>query len=273
MSARAVAAAARERLEAAGVPDAAFEAEALTRHAGGLSRAAFFAGAPLDATAAARLEALLARRLRREPTPYLTGVREFHGLELAVGRGALIPRPETELLVELGLAELRERPDATVLDVGTGCGAVAVALAVAEPRARVLASDVSADALRLAARNAARHGAAVSLARGHLAAAVARADVVLANLPYVPARAIDALQPEVRRWEPRLALDGGEDGLDLIRALLDDCGARLRPRLAAFEVGLGQAEAVAAHAAALGADADVAHDLAGWERAVTARWR
>ena len=136
-----------------------------------------------------------------------------------------------------------------------------------------LATDVSADALRLAARNAARHGAAVALARGHLAAAVARADVVLANLPYVPARDIDALQPEIRRWEPRLALDGGEDGLDLVRALLDDCGARLRPRLAALEVGPGQAGPVAAHAAALGAETDVALDLAGRERAVTARWR
>lgn len=273
MSARAAAASARARLEAAGVPDAAIEAETLTRHASGLDRAAFFAGAPIDGAAAARLEALLARRLRREPTPYLTGVREFHGVELAVGRGALIPRPETELLVELGLAELRERPDATVLDVGAGCGAVALALALVEPRARVLATDVSADALRLAARNVARHGVAVALARGHLADAVARADVVLANLPYVPARAIDALQPEIRRWEPRLALDGGADGLDLVRALLDDCGARLRPRLAALEVGPGQAGPVAAYAAALGAETDVARDLAGRERAVTARWR
>ena len=117
MKARAAAARVRAELEAAGIPDAAIEAEVLTRHASGLSRAAYFADAPVADGSCARLETLVERRLRREPTPYLTGTREFHGLEFVVGPGALIPRPETELLVELGLAELERNPAATVVDV------------------------------------------------------------------------------------------------------------------------------------------------------------
>lgn len=273
MKARAAAARVHAELEAAGIPDAAIEAEVLTRHASGLSRAAYFADAAVAEGSCARLEALVERRRRREPTPYLTGTREFHGLEFAVGPGALIPRPETELLVEVGLAELERAPGATVVDVGTGCGAIAVAVASAAPGARVIATDVSADALGIAALNVARHGVSVALTQGDLAFAVMRAEIVLANLPYVPAAAIEGLQPEIRGWEPHVALDGGGDGLDLVRRLLDDCAARLRPRLAAFEVGLGQAGPVAELAESLGAEAAITHDLAGWERVVTARWR
>jgi len=273
VKARAAAARVRAELEAAGIPDAAIEAEVLTRHASGLSRAAYFADAPAADGACTRLEALVERRLRREPTPYLTGLREFHGLEFAVGPGALIPRPETELLVELGIAELEREPGATVVDVGTGCGAVAIAVASAAPDASVIATDVSADALGVAALNVTKHGVAVALAQGDLARSFAQADIVLANLPYVPANAIEGLQPEIRGWEPHVALDGGGDGLDLVRRLLDDCATRLRPRLAAFEVGLGQAGPVAELARSLGAEAEIANDLAGWERVVTARWR
>ena len=273
MKARAAAARVRAELEAAGIPDAAIEAEVLTRHASGLSRAAYFADAPAGEGACARLAELVERRLRREPTPYLTGMREFHGLDFVVGPGALIPRPETELLVGVGLAELDREPAAVVVDVGTGCGAVAVAVADATPDARVVATDVSAAALGIAALNVARHGAPVALVRGDLALGVAGADIVLANLPYVPAGAIGGLQPEIRGWEPHVALDGGGDGLDLVRRLLEDCGTRLRPRLAAFEVGLGQAGPVAELAESLGAEAGITHDLAGWERVVTARWR
>ena len=272
MKARAAAARVRAELEAAGIPDAAIEAEVLTRHASGLSRSAFFADMAVDEGTWARLDALIARRLRREPTPYLTGVREFHGIELVVGPGALIPRPETELLVEIGLAELERDPEAIVLDMGTGCGGVAIAVASAAPGARVLATDVSASTLELAALNVERCRVAVSLMRGDLASGIARADIILANLPYVPAGIIETLQPEVRGWEPRVALDGGEDGLDLVRALLADCSARLRPRLLAFEVGMGQARRVVEIAEGLGAEAAIEHDLAGWERVVTARW-
>ncbi|MCY3505719.1 MAG: peptide chain release factor N(5)-glutamine methyltransferase [Chloroflexi bacterium] len=272
MKARAVAARVRAELEAAGIPDAALEAEVLTRHASGLSRGAFFADEPVPEGSCAELDALVARRLRREPAPYLTGIREFHGLEFLVGPGTLIPRPETELLVEIGVAELARCPDATVLDVGTGCGAIAIAVASGSPGANVIAADVSVDALRIAALNIERHDAAVSLVQSDLASSVTAADIVLANLPYVPEGDIEGLQPEVRQWEPRVALDGGADGLDLVRALLADCGSRLRPRLAAFEVGMGQAGRVAEEAERLGASASIEHDLAGWERVVTARW-
>ncbi len=273
MKARAAAARIRTRLEAARIPDAAFEAELLTRHASGLSRGAFFADACLGAGAEERLDALLTRRLRREPTSYLTGVREFHGVELIVGEGALIPRPETELLVEIGVAEAERIAGATVLDVGTGCGAIAIAVARGAPAAQVVATDVSARALRFASRNVARCGVAVSLRWSSLAGGVEQADVVLANLPYLPTDDIAELQPEVSQWEPRIALDGGDDGLDLVRALLTDCAERLRPQLAAFEVGLGQAREVAALVESHGAEAGIVPDLAGHERVVTARWR
>ena len=272
MRAREAAAQVRAELEAAGIPDAATEAELLTRHASGLSRSAFFADEPVPEGIGDELDALLARRLRREPTPYLTGLREFHGLELAVGPGALIPRPETELLVEIGLRELQCAPGATVLDLGTGCGAIAIAVAKNAPGARVVAADVSADALQVAALNVKRHGVRVALVRSDLAKANRGADIILANLPYVPEGIIETLQPEVQHWEPRVALNGGEDGLDLVRALLRDCESRLRPRLAAFEVGMGQARRVVETAEALGAEAGIEHDLVGWERAVTARW-
>lgn len=272
MKAREAAAQVRAELEAAGIPDAAMEAELLTRHASGLSRSAFFADEPVAEGIRDELDTLVARRLRREPTPYLTGLREFHGLELVVGPGALIPRPETELLVEVGLRELERDPGATVLDLGTGCGAIAIAIATAAPGTRVIAADVSADALAVAALNVKRHAVPVSLVRGDLARAIRRADIILANLPYVPEGIIETLQPEVQHYEPRVALNGGEDGLDLVRALLADCESRLRPRLVAFEVGMGQARHVVEAAEALGAEAGIEHDLVGWERVVTARW-
>jgi len=273
VKARAAAAEAREQLEAAGIQDAAMEAEVLTRHASGLSRSAYFADESVDEASQERLVELVARRLQREPTPYLTGLREFRGLDFTVGPGALIPRPETELLVELGLAELERAPESVVVDMGTGCGNIAIALAMAAPGARIVATDFSADALRLAATNVARHGAAVELVRADLGHALARADVILSNLPYVPTGVIPELQPEVRGWEPHVALDGGEDGLDLVRAVLDDCAARLRPRLVAFELGLGQARKLAEYVTRLGGEAGIEHDLVGWERVVTARWR
>jgi len=273
VKARTAAARIRSELVAAGIPDAAMEAEVLTRHASGLSRSEYFADEPVDEEAWTRLVALTERRLQREPTPYLTGIREFHGLEFTVGPGALIPRPETELLVEVGLSELKSDPLATLLDMGTGCGAIAIAIAKEAPKARVLATDISSDALHIASLNVARHAPQVGLIRGDLAHGIARADIILANLPYVPEGIIETLQPEVRQWEPRVALNGGEDGLDLLRALIQDCQMRLRPRLVAFEVGLGQARKLADTIRAVGAEADIVNDLVGWERVVTARWQ
>lgn len=262
---------ARERLAAAGVPDAAFEAELLVRTAAGLTRAQFFAGRPFPDDARGELEALLTRRLQREPAAHLIGVREFYELAFEVGRDVLVPRPETELLVELALAEARSGE--VIIDVGTGSGAIAVATARhLAGRAMVTATDVSPAALAYARRNARRNGANVAFARADLLAPFARADIVLANLPYIPAGEIDQLEPEVSRWEPRVALDGGADGFALIRRLVADCGERLRPRLLALEVGYGQAAEVARIVAAAGFAVELVPDLAGIDRLVVGRW-
>lgn len=273
MNAREVAGAAARRLEAAGLQDARFEAEVLVREAAGISRAQYFAGAILAGEARARLEQWLARRERREPLAYLTGWREFYGRRFAVGRGVLVPRPETELLVEEALTEIRQLVDACVLEVGTGSGAVAVSVAAEAPATRVVATEISAEALRFAALNAAAHAPGVQLVHGNLAEPIRTADIVVANLPYIPSDEIDALEPEVSRWEPRVALDGGTDGLQLVRELIDDCAQRLRPRLLALEVGFGQADTVARLSRLAGAEVRVRSDLAGIERVVCLRWR
>jgi release factor glutamine methyltransferase len=272
MTARAAAAHAARRLGAAGVPDPALEGEYLARHAGGLSRASFFAGALLTEEGGETLAGYVDRRIAREPSPYITGAREFYGLEFGVGPGVLVPRPETEMLVDIALEELQRAPRALVADSGTGSGCVAVAVAVAAAAARVVATDVSPAALAVARQNARNHGADVAFILGDLLTGLTRCDIVLANLPYIPAGEIDQLEPEVSRWEPRVALDGGADGFSLIHRLIDDCATRLRPRLLALEVGYGQAEAVAAYARQHTPDVTIRRDLAGIDRIVCVRW-
>ncbi len=261
------------KLAAAGVPEARFEAEVLVRHVTGLSRAQFFA-ARGEIGPSGDLDDAIDRRAAREPGAYITGVREFYGLPFQVGPGVLVPRPETELLVDLGIEEARHLPQPVIVDAGTGSGCIAIAVAAAidRPGVTVVATDVSADALAIARKNRDAIGAPVHLVLASLAEAIARADIVLANLPYIPSGEIDALEPEVSRWEPRVALDGGCDGLGLIRRLIDDCAARLRPRLLALEVGFGQAAAVATLAREAGAGVNVVKDLGGIDRVVCARW-
>jgi release factor glutamine methyltransferase len=272
MNARAAAAEAAERLADAAVPDAGFEAEYLTRAAGNLSRSAFYAGAELEAAQANALSEFVGRRSSREPAAYITGTREFYGLEFAVGPGVLIPRPETELLVEICLEELKAFPGQLVADVGTGSGCVGVAIAAAVPGAQVVATDRSRAAIDIAHENARRHGAHIGFVQTDLMHGVEHAGIILANLPYIPTDEIDQLEPEVSRWEPRIALDGGPDGFSLIRRLADDCAARLRPRMLALEVGYGQASAVARLVEGRSATVIVRKDLAGIDRVVCARW-
>jgi len=273
MSARAAAAEARATLAAAGIEDASFEAELLTREAANLGRASYFAGAELPGEARPLLEEWVQRRAgTREPLAYITGHREFYGREFALGPGVLVPRPETELLVELALAELSLDGSALVVDVGTGSGAIAVSVAAERPGAGVVGIDASGFALSVAARNAELHAPAVELLCGHLLTAVGRADVVLANLPYIPTGELGGLQPEVSRWEPRLALDGGPDGLSVIRELVDDCAMRLRPRLLALEVGFGQAATLCDELRQRALRPTVVKDLAGIDRVVCLRW-
>jgi release factor glutamine methyltransferase len=272
VSLRAAARELAEQFRTAGVPEPEFEAELLARRVAGVDRAAYFAGAPLTDDAAANLTKLGTARLERQPTAYLFGEREFYGLSFFVGPGVLVPRPETEMLVELGLAELRANPEAVVVDVGTGSGCIAVSIAATAPAGTVVATERSSVALGYARQNATRHAPRTRMVQADLASAICNADVVLANLPYIPAGEIDALEPEVSKYEPRLALDGGGDGLDLIRRLVHDCAQRLRPSLLALEVGFGQAADVAALFEGTGATVSVHRDLVGIERIVAARW-
>ncbi len=209
-------------------------------------------------------EAVRRRAGEREPVAYIVGRRAFRELDLAVDRRALVPRPETELLVEAGL-ELDA--GACVLDVGTGCGAVALALAHERPDLRIAGSDSSGDALALARANGERLGLPVRWLHADLLAGIGdEFDAILANLPYVAEPQRELLAPEIVRHEPAQALFAGGDGLDAIRALLEQLRGRARVRTIALEVGAGQAPAVAELLERAGFAAAARRDLAGIER-------
>jgi release factor glutamine methyltransferase len=212
-------------------------------------------------------DAVRRRAVLREPVAYITGRRGFRRIELNVDRRALIPRPESELLVE---SALELAPGARVLDVGTGSGAIALALKDERPDLEVSASDLSEDALALARTNAARLGLDVAFVHADLLDGVAdEFDAVLANLPYVAERDRAALQPEIVRHEPPGALFAGADGLDVIRALAAQLSERPRVGFTALELGAGQAAAVAELLRAAGFEAvECVPDLAGIERVV-----
>jgi release factor glutamine methyltransferase len=209
---------------------------------------------PEDELSAAQLDAFAAmvkRRGAREPLQYITGVQEFFGFSLRVTPATLIPRPETEHLVEAVLAwAAAQPPELKVIDVGTGSGAIAIALAKGLPKAEVVASDVSTAALAVARANAERLGARVRFVESDLLAAFAEYplfDVIAANPPYVPDVDGALLQAEVRDHEPRVALFGGADGLELYRRLIPQAHAALRAGgLLAMELGFGQSEPLAA---------------------------
>ena len=273
--ARAALAHARLRLQDAGVEEAHLEADVLVRHVLGLERADLLARpeTPLTLTQAAALEGLLSRRLRREPLAYVLGYREFYGLDFRVTPGVMVPRPETETLVEEALAWARARPaPITVADVGTGSGCIVVSLAVRLPCVRFLATDVSTAALAVARENVRRHGVAgrVRLLSGHLLQPLpGPVDLIVANLPYIRSARLDSLQPEVRDYEPRGALDGGPDGTDLLRPLLRQAGAYLQPGGAVMleiDEEQGAAMAEAARSAFPMAASRVQRDLSGRDR-------
>jgi release factor glutamine methyltransferase len=244
----------------------------------GGERAALVAepGAEVPPAAARQFGEMVRRRLRREPVAYILGRKGFRRLELAVDSRVLVPRPETELLVELALELRPER----VLDVGTGSGAIALAVADELPAVEVVATDTSPAALEVARANAQRLGLAerVRFVEGTFPDEGDGFDLILANLPYVPERDWPVLQPEVTRHEPREALLAGPDGLDAYRALIPACSGHLR-RYAeqmtgalAVEVGEGQAPAVAELMRGVGfGEIEVRRDLAGIERVVVGR--
>jgi release factor glutamine methyltransferase len=280
------------RLRTSGSESARLDAELLLAKAVGADRTALVAHgeAPVGDGPAAVFEADLRRREAGEPVAYIRGFKEFYGIALVVDRRVLIPRPETELLVELAEAEVAARLVETprgpgvhalrVADVGTGSGAVAIGLAVALRRRRMLddveivATDFSADALAVAQLNAVGHGVAdrVRFVEADLLTPVVERpyDVLAANLPYIPTADVDRL-PIAASFEPRNALDGGPDGLDVVRALL----TRLQDALAGggtamLEIGSDQADAVVAEVAAAlpGWTSTVVPDLTGRPRVV-----
>jgi release factor glutamine methyltransferase len=226
-------------------------------------------GTALSAAQHGRFEAFIARRARREPVAYILGRRAFRDLELAVDPRVLVPRPETELLVEAALELPR---GARVLDVGTGSGAVALALKHERPDLEVAGSDVSADALAVARANGARLGLAVAWHRADLLAGVAGPwDAVVANPPYVANAELGSLAPEIAAHEPLAALEGGDDGLEVIERLVGELAAAGVPWVA-LEIGLGQADAVRKRLGAAGyAFTEARPDLAGIARVVVAR--
>ena len=195
-----------------------------------------------------RYQAMLQRRLRFEPIQYILGEQEFFGLRLRVNPAVLIPRPETEHLVEAVIARVADVP-AEIVDVGTGSGAIALALAAHLPHATITAVDISGEALAIASENAERLGLKVRFRQSDLLAAVGgeRFDAVVANPPYVALRDADELHEQVRAHEPRLALFGGESGLDIYRRLIPEAWEALRPGgLLFLEIGFGQQDAVTA---------------------------
>lgn len=271
------------RLTHAGVENARSDAEWLLAGMLGVRRADLFRepGRQLATDAAAAYTQLVERRAGREPLQYVLGWEEFMGLRFTVNPAVLIPRPETELLVEAALAHLRAAPGEKVLaaDIGTGSGAIAVAVAHREARCRVWAVDVSAEALVVAAENARANGVAqrVQFAQGDLLAPLGhlqgRLQALLSNPPYVAARDMPGLQPEVRDYEPHIALTTGTpDDLLFYRRLAAGGPRLLAPGgMLAVEVGLGQAPAVASLLVGGGlTGARVLTDLAGVERVVVA---
>jgi release factor glutamine methyltransferase len=244
------------RLEAAGIPyDAArTEARLLLSHASGLSHIELrlYPTTAMSEKVAAAYEEFITRREQREPLAYITGERDFYGLTFRVTPAVLIPRPETEFVVEETLDHVKGQGVARVADVGTGSGAIAIAVAARALNVTVWATDISAEALEVAGENAGRHGvsARVHLVPGDLLTPVADAapfDVIASNPPYIAPAEIDTLEPEVRDWEPRVALGTQPDALHFYRRLAAEAQPLLAPGgLLVVEVGQGQADAVAA---------------------------
>lgn len=234
--------------------DARRDVAVIARHVLGWTMADWVtnAGALSPAGFAESLQRLVLRRMTHEPVAYITGVREFYGRQFMVTRAVLIPRPETEGVIEAIPPDVfadRGAGQPVALDIGTGSGCLAITLALEHPAARVIATDVSRDALSIANENAQRLGADhVEFVESPLVPpGLPPLDLIVTNPPYVPERDRASLSPDVRDFEPALALFAGEDGLDVIRALLPEARAALKPGGAlVMEIGAGQADAVGA---------------------------
>jgi release factor glutamine methyltransferase len=269
------------RLTATGCDTPRLDAEVLLAHSLGQERTWLYLhlSDPLDENQANKFETLLYRREQREPVAYIVGSREFFGLEFEINSSVLIPRPETELLVETALQVAIQRLQVkdhesviSIADVGTGSGCIAIALAKHLPNVSIIATDVSRWALRLAWFNAGAHHVKdkIAFAMGNLLEPVTEpVDIIASNPPYVGRAELAMAMPEVNRYEPRLALDGGEDGLDVIRLLLPQAKERLKPGgHLLVEIGSTQGQAVTQLAKIHfpQANIQIKKDLAGLDR-------
>lgn len=262
-------------LRQSGCPDPEVDARWMTEDALGISRAElhFEGESAIPADALSRLEAMLDRRCAGEPVQYILGSADFMGLKFEVGPNVLIPRQDTETLVEAALIALQSgAPAPAVLDLCAGSGCIGLSLASLAPHARVTLADISREALDIARRNMHALGVKVELRHGDLFAAVGRErfDLIASNPPYIPRGELARLQREVQ-FEPRLALDGGADGLMFYRRIAEAAADHLNPGGSIWlEVGMGQAEAVLEllRAHLPGADAGTVKDLNGIERVV-----
>ncbi len=260
-------------LEQAGSPSARLDAEVLLAHLLGVRRVDLYLAPerPLAPEEEAAYRALLERRARGEPVSYLVGRKEFYGLTFLVDRRVLVPRPETELLVERAVACAQElgRPDLLLADIGTGSGCIAVALAVQLPQAHIWATEISPEAIEVARENIRRHGveARVSLLLGDLCEPLpAAVDVLVSNPPYT---VWETLPVGITAYEPRIALDGGREGLEVMRRLMLQLPRAIRPGgFGLVEFGDGQERAVRelAHEVFPDAPLTVWHDLSGLPR-------
>ena len=271
---------ASKTLASGSIEDAPLEAELLLMHLLGIDRAKLYARledelSPGDAQAFAQL---LKRRLSHEPIAYILGHREFFGHDFYVAPGVLIPRPESELLVEKALDFVKsEFPcrDPIIAEIGTGSGAIAISLALLLPNAKIYASDISPRALSIARVNCEKHGVQdrVYLLEGDLLDPLPEAmDIILANLPYIRDEELSELSAEIRMFEPMEALAGGRQGMDKVRQLLGKTRGKLRPRgLVLLEIGAGQGRAVASLAKDLfpRARVELARDLAARVRVLS----
>lgn len=262
---------------------ARFEAELLLAQALGLSRAGLLArlGEPIEPALAARFAAMVARRAQREPVAYILGHKEFYGVDLVVDRRVMIPRPETELTVDLALAALKRVPHHTpnVADVGTGSGAIVLAMASRAEHAHFVATDISSDALSIARLNATRLNLQdrVDFVLGDLLSPIeSEVDIITANLPYIPRNRFEALPREIRHYEPHLALDGGLDGFEVIRRLLLQIPAHVS-RAAAVFLEISEEQGTEAHRLASdrfpNAGVRVHRDLEGLDRVIEIQFK
>lgn len=240
-----------EDFRARGIENPRLDAELIVAHALGIDRTrVIIDGArPLEGAELAKLRELVKRRRSHEPIAYLRGYREFYGLQFKVDRRVLIPRPDTEALVDVALSRSSHVSlSMRMLDLCTGSGCVAISVARQRPTGKVVASDLSPDALAVARDNALRLGAYnMAFVESDLFASIdakQKFDVITANPPYILTSDIDGLQPDIKEFEPRLALDGGADGLDLVRKIVDAAPDHLVPGgVLALEIGMGEADA------------------------------